>query len=200
MKTVKTLIMMFSLTLAVSVSAQEAKYGFKSGIIKKTSIAMGRKLEGTTYVDNYGKQEAMEITIKDVYGKGMDQMMRTITDSTGITAINLTLNMGTRMKKPPIEPINYLQLTPEVRDKYKIVDKGEETIAGKPCQKYSLEINQNGQNLQTNTWIWEGFPLKIEISSNGMLLSTETATDIQTDVPIPAEEFLVPERAIITDK
>jgi hypothetical protein len=64
---------------------------------------MGRKLEGTTYVDNYGKQEAMEITIKEVYGKGMDQMMRTITDSTGITAINLTLNMGTRMKKPPIQ-------------------------------------------------------------------------------------------------
>jgi hypothetical protein len=97
----------------------------------------------------------------------------------------------------PEKPINYLQLTPEIREKYKIKDAGEETVVGKTCKKYSLEITQMGQILKTTNCVWKGLVLKAEISSGGMLVSTEIAIDIQENVPVSADKFTIPEGFII---
>ena len=59
-----------SLLFAVTVlNAQEAKYGIKSAIIKKDVVAMGQKVECTWYMDDYGKKESTELTMKTGGGK-----------------------------------------------------------------------------------------------------------------------------------
>lgn len=47
-----------------------------------------------------------------------------------------------------------------------------------------------GQALQMQTWIWKGFVQKSEISSNGMVV-VETATEIQENVTVQTDSFIV---------
>ena len=178
--------------MTMYLSAQEAKYEIKSAIIKKEIVMMGQKLEAITYFDDFGKKESAEITIANGIAVGMDKHIRTIMDKSTIITIDLDSKVANRVNLPD-EPINYLQLTPEIIEKYKVKEIGEEEIAGKLCQKYALEISQMGQTMQIKTWVWKGIGLKSEISSNGMVVSIETATEIQEEAEVPADKLIVPE-------
>ena len=169
-----------SLLFAVTVlNAQEAKYGIKSAIIKKDVVAMGQK-------------ESTELTMKTGGVAGVEKHIRTIAD--GSSAINIDLDMKTAMKmKLPEKPINYLQLTPEIVEKYKIKETGEEDIAGKPCKKYGLEITQMGQTVQMSVWVWKGLVLKSETSSNGMVVMVETAKTIDETSAVATDKFTIPD-------
>jgi len=196
MRTTKTIIAFLFAATAFTLSAQEAKYEIKSAIIKKETVAMGQTIESTCYFDDFGKKESAEITLKNGIAQGVDKHIRTLMDSASIVNIDLDLKVGNRMALPD-KPINYLQLTPEIKDKYKIKDTGEEDIIGKSCRKYSLEMTQMGQTLQIKTWIWKGIVLKSETSGNGMVFATETATEILENISVPEEKFKAPEGAII---
>jgi hypothetical protein len=197
MNTIKKTMCVFLLSgIAIAVSAQKAKYELKSAIIKKEMSVMGQKFEAMWYFDDCGLKESVEITVKNGIVEGVDKHVRTILDSVSMTNVDLDLRQAKKMILPE-KPINYLQLTPEIREKYKIKDTGEETVAGKICKKYSLEITQMGQILKTTNCVWKGLVLKTEISSGGMLVSTEMAVDIQENVPVSADKFTIPEGFII---
>ena len=93
----------------------------------------------------------------------------------------------------PVKPVNYLNLTDEVRELHKIKEVGTEEILGRKCTKYTLEVVYGGQTTYSTVWIWKGIPLKNETSSNGMVIVTEQATEIQENAEVPAGKFLVPE-------
>jgi hypothetical protein len=180
----------------MTLSAQSAaKYELKSAIIQKEIAMMGQTLNATWYIDGAGERESVEMAIKNGLAQGVDKHIRTITEGMSVIVIDMDLKVGNRMNLPE-KPVNYLQLTPEVREKHKIKDGGEGEIAGKKCRKYSLEITQMGQTALATVWIWKGIPLKTEVGSNGIVI-TETAIEIQENAPVPEEKFETPEGVVI---
>ena len=191
----KILVVLLSF-IAISLSAQDAKYEIKSAIIKKKSVMMDRESESTTYFDDYGKKEATEMTFNF---DGNESSIRTIIEGTSSVSINLTTKEGYRGRGMMRgAPINYLNMTPEVKERYKIKEAGEETLIGKPCKIYSLEMTMGDFTMQMKTWVWKGIVLKSETSTDRGTFG-ETATSIQ-EVAVPAEKFVIPEGISITER
>ena len=191
MKT-KLLFTAIALFTAFSLTAQDAKYELKSAFIKKTMEMWGQKIEALQYFDDNGKIESVSFTMNM---QGADVRMRTITKGDVITVINLDNKTGNTM---PDKPVNYLNLTQDVKDKYKIKELGEETIIGKPCKKYSLEMSQMGMDVSVTTWVWKGISLKT-ISNTSNMAMIEEATEIQENVAVDAANFAIPDDFNITE-
>ena len=169
--------------------AQEARYEIKSAIISKTIEMMGQKIEGVQYVDDYGKKESVTINMPMQGVPGAFVRTRTINKIDTIYTINLDYKTGTKTAMPnAIDQINYLKITPEMREKQNIKELGKEEVAGKLCDKYSLEISQAGQKASATTWVWKGIVLKSVISVSGITM-TEAATDIKENVAVDADNF-----------
>ena len=183
-----------SLFLTFALSAQEAKYEIKSAVINKTMEMMGQKFEGVQYFDDYGK---LESTTVNMTMQGVTMRMLTINKGETIIVINLDNKSGTKMTLPE-KPINYLNMTQEVKDKFKVKDLGEEEIAGKQCKKYSLEVNQMGQTASVTAWVWKGLVMKSTTTAAGMTV-TEYTTEIKENVSVDAEKFAIPEGITIRE-
>lgn len=191
MNTRKTATAILLLFVTIALSAQEAKYEMKSAIIKKKTDFSGQVLESTTFIDDYGKKESTEIIFKNGMGPGVDKSMMTIMDSTSVITVDMDTKVANRVNLPT-KPINYLQISDEIRDQYKLKEAGEEAIGDKTCKIYTLEISQMGQTLQLKVWVWKGIALKSETSAGGTLLATETTTDIQENAAVLQDKFSLP--------
>ena len=191
MNTRKTATAILLLFVTIALSAQEAKYEMKSAIIKKKTEFSGQVLESTTFIDDYGKKESTEIIFKNGMGPGVDKSMMTIMDSTSVITVDMDTKVANRVNLPT-KPINYLQISDEIRDQYKLKEAGEEAIGDKTCKIYTLEISQMGQTLQLKVWVWKGIALKSETSAGGTLLATETTTDIQENAAVLQDKFSLP--------
>ena len=190
-----TLFILASLLLTGTLAAQldptaGHRYGIRSAIIKKEMKAAGNTMPNTLYIDDYGAREATELTMK--MGE-TEKHLRIIAEDGGHTNVTLDLDEKKAFRTPaPEQPRNYLHLTPEDIERFKIKEDGEGTVAGRPCKKYSMELKQSGVTLQTTLWIWEGITLKYEARYQGNLMVTDEATEVQTDVSVPAEKFAIP--------
>ena len=189
---VKCLLAVLLLSATATAFAQEAKYGIKSAILKKEAVTMGQKVQGVQYFDDYGRKEASELTMKVGGVANVEKHIRTIADGDKIISIDLDMKVANKATLPA-KPVNYLNLTDEVRELHKIKEVGTEEILCRKCTKYTLEVVYGGQTTYSTVWIWKGIPLKNETSSNGMVIVTEQATEIQENAEVPAMKFLVPE-------
>ena len=180
----KVIILSLLLLFTVTLLAQEAKYEFKSAIIKTENTVGEVKIPMTTYIDDYGKKECLEFT---VYGI----KFISITVESAQTII-VNMNEKTAIKTQKLQSPNFLKLTDEVKESNNIKELGEETVGEKTCKKYSLVQNQMGRLMNVNTWIWKGFAIKTEtINEEPVMYSV--ATEIQENVAIPASKFVTPE-------
>ena len=179
---VKCLLAVLLLSATATAFAQEAKYGIKSAILKKEAVTMGQKVQGVQYFDDYGRKEASELTMKVGGVANVEKHIRTIADGDKIISIDLDMKVANKATLP-VKPVNYLNLTDEVRELHKIKEVGTEEIL----------VVYGGQTTYSTVWIWKGIPLKNETSSNGMVIVTEQATEIQENAEVPAMKFLVPE-------
>ncbi|MFR7464128.1 MAG: hypothetical protein ACLUVG_01825 [Phocaeicola vulgatus] len=50
----------------------------------------------------------------------------------------------------------------------------------------------------STVWIWKGIPLKNETSSNGMVIVTEQATEIQENAEVPSHEVFGTRRSYVS--
>ena len=192
----KTKLLFTTLLLSVfTLSAQEAKYEIKSAIITKSMDMMGQKIDGVQYIDDFGVKESILLKMPMQGVASMYMRLRSITKGDTVITANLDLKTGNKIVLPE-KPVNYLKLTDEVREKYKIKEHAKEEIAGKLCNKYSLVISQMGQQASTTTWVWKGIVLKSVISVSGMSM-TEEVIDIQENVKVDAENFTIPDDVII---
>jgi uncharacterized protein (DUF2147 family) len=189
-------VWLLSSAMAIPVVAQDAaKYELKSAVIQKEITTMGQKFNATWYIDDSGRKESVDMTIKNGMAQGVDKHVRTLMIGDTVVTVDMDLKVAHKMALPE-KPINYLQITPDIEEKYKLKENGEEDVAGKKCKKYSLEIMQMGQTLHLKTWVWKGLVLKSETAGNGMTFAIETATEVQENVPVSSGVFSLPDGVI----
>ena len=167
----------------------DARYELKSGIVKFNATSQGNQITATQYFDDYGKKEAA----LSVTGTALVKTeIKTIQFGDTVYQINMAMKMGQKTTLPE-KPVNYLQLTSDVREKYKVQELGEETVADKSCKKYSLEVTQMGQTVKTEVCVWKGIVLKTVLKMGDVELMTQTATEVQENAEVDPKEFEVPE-------
>ena len=146
-----------SLTMLLAQEASK-KYGFKSGTITTVSEVMGQKIESKGYFDDYGNLQSSKA---NTFGMEISTILRD-----GKTyVVNHSAKQVQQM--PVQETINYLDLSDEIISKYKIQEAGKETVSGKECVKYTLEVSQMGQTAQLTVCVWQGFPMKTVTRADG---------------------------------
>lgn len=181
----KRLITLLSMLLMVStlMMAQDAskKYGIKSGIITTVSEVMGQKIESKGYFDDYGnlqssKANSFGMEVSTIHRDGKTYMVN---------------HSAKQVQEMPFqESINYLDLTDEIIAKYKIKEAGNDTVAGKDCVKYTLEVSQMGQTAKLTVSVWNGIPMKTVTSAGGMDV-TATVTEVKEE-EVDASVFEIP--------
>ena len=158
---------------------------------RKRRSLWGRKCKACSILTITAEREASELTMKVGGVANVEKHIRTIADGDKIISIDLDMKVANKATLP-VKPVNYLNLTDEVRELHKIKEVGTEEILGRKCTKYTLEVVYGGQTTYSTVWIWKGIPLKNETSSNGMVIVTEQATEIQENAEVPAMKFWYP--------
>ena len=121
----------------------------------------------------------------------MDMMGQTIPstiyfDDYGAKQATSISMMGMEMT----QQINYLNLTDEVKAKYKIKEVGKETVAGKECTTYTVEVSQMGQTVKTTVSVWNGIAMKTVADAGGFSMS-QKVTEVK-EAPVDAAIFEIP--------
>ena len=172
------------LMAAVMMTAQDGtrKYGIKSGTVKAVMDMMGQKVETTSWFDDYG---ALEASVTKMGG------MEITTISKGGKSWMVNPSVKMVQEVPVQESVNYLDLTDEAVQKYKVKEMGKETLLNRECTTYSLEVSQMGQTAKLRVSVWEGYPLKAVTEAMG---STVTVTVTKfVEGPVESEVFEIPE-------
>ena len=170
------------LLVAATTFAQAPRYGIKSGSYKTEMDMMGQTITNTVYFDDFGAKEATSMSM-------MGMEMTQINKDGKMYLVNKGEKSVQELPQQQ-QTINYLNLTDEVIAKNKIKETGKETVAGKECTVYSLEMNQMGQTAKATVCVWKGFTMKTTIDMGGMTISTKVA-EIK-EGPVDAAVFEVP--------
>lgn len=177
----------FSMALLFMVSMVMAQssphlYGIKSASLKVVTEMIGQVVEGDVWFDDYG---AVQATITNVGGMEIRAIVR--------DGKTYNVNYAARqVRESPIrqESINYLNITDEVMEKYNLKVIGKETVAGKECIKYSMEMSQMGQTSKAIVSVWNGYPMKM-VSTSGGIDITVTVKEL-IEEPVDASLFEIP--------
>lgn len=179
------MLMAFVNCIAANLEGEQVKYtGFKSGIITYELAIDTMTGTEVDYIDNYGNDYFVYQNFP-----GFVNSLSTVIDSIGY---EIFLDKKTGFKYKSQEPMNWLNLTESVISENKIKKVGQEEVLGRMCDKYTMVINHMGMTVQATAWIWKGITLKRVYDGIGRVY-TQTATDVQIDVEIPAEKITIPE-------
>ena len=172
------------LLVAVAAMAQNGTkyYGIKSGTIKIEMDMMGQTVPSTIYFDDYGAKQATSISM-------MGMEMTQINKDGKMYLVNKGEKSVQEMPQQQ-EQINYLNLTDEVKAKYKIKEVGKETVAGKECTTYTVEVSQMGQTVKTTVSVWNGIAMKTVADAGGFSMS-QKVTEVK-EAPVDAAIFEIP--------
>jgi hypothetical protein len=172
------------LLVAVAAMAQNGTkyYGIKSGTIKVEMDMMGQTIPSTIYFDDYGAKQATSISM-------MGMEMTQINKDGKMYLVNKGEQSVQEMPQQQ-EQINYLNLTDEIKAKYKIKEVGKETVAGKECTTYTVEVSQMGQTVKTTVSVWNGIAMKTVADAGGFSMS-QKVTEVK-EAPVDAAIFEIP--------
>ena len=172
------------LLVAVAAMAQNGTkyYGIKSGTIKVEMDMMGQTIPSTIYFDDYGAKQATSINM-------MGMEMTQINKDGKMYLVNKGEKSVQEMPQQQ-EQINYLNLTDEIKAKYKIKEVGKETVAGKECTTYTVEVSQMGQTVKTTVSVWNGIAMKTVADAGGFSMS-QKVTEVK-EAPVDAAIFEIP--------
>ena len=185
------LLMIVTFSMAAQDNGNAKKYGFKSAIAKINTQMLGRTIESTAYVDNYGAQTSQVVEM-NIPLKGDVKSATIVRDGKSYT-VNYT------SKKievtDAIEQPNLLNPTDADKEKYKIKELAEDTVLGKTCVVYSLESDYNGTPSTMTIWSYKGYPMKTEIDTGILKVSTEV-TAFEENADIPQDVLEIPDYKI----
>ena len=172
------------LLVAATAMAQDGAkyYGIKSGTIKVEMDMMGQAVPSTIYFDDYGAKQATSISM-------MGMEMTQINKDGKMYLVNKGEKSVQEMPQQQ-EQINYLNLTDEIKAKYKIKEVGKETVAGKECTTYTVEVSQMGQTVKTTVSVWNGIAMKTTADMGGFSMS-QKVTEVK-EGPVDAAIFEIP--------
>jgi hypothetical protein len=193
----KTVLSMIMATVVMAVSfAQDKRYGIERAILKKNTVmnmaGMQQTISSVQYIDDYGRKESTE-TFMSMQGQTFTVF--TLMKDGYIYNANMVAKQGTKINMAIMndyKTVNYLNITDELRQKYKIVDKGNEQVLGKACKGYELTITVQGQSVNVTVWVWQGLALKSSMNVAGNTINEEV-TEIQEGAAISKEKFELPE-------
>lgn len=163
-------------------------YKVKSGIVETTIDMMGEQKQ-TMYFDDYGTKQAT-VTAVEIMGQKSETI--SITADGWMITYDPAKKEGTKMKAglaagssavPNIE-----SLTADVKERYKLKETDARSIAGKDAKGFEMEA----MGMPMKVWLWEGIPMRTEVSMGGKQPMVSEVKSIQTDVEIPADRFTVP--------
>ncbi len=163
------------------------KFKIESGKIVINSEMMGMKMKQTFYFEDYGKKYLMETDMgfgksiefdKDGKHIRINETAKTINDKG--SALDLANQfMG----------FDFYSDYEKSKAKWSVL--GTEEIAGKPCDKYSVDVPD--YKTKGYYWIWKdtNIILKMDVDQNGNKI-TWTAESAEPGVKIPAELMNIP--------
>jgi hypothetical protein len=150
---------------------------------------MGGKMEMNVYFDDWGNKTCNE-TMGEIQGRKIRQV--TVTKDGYSWIYDLEQKMGRKMKSKG-DDFDFRNMSPDSLKAKGIKEIGKETVLGKECTVYSItppapkEQPKNAPNVNGKFWIWNGFPMKMEM---GTFMKMEV-TKIEEGAP-PAEKFQIP--------
>jgi hypothetical protein len=168
----------------------------KSGIIESTIEMMGDQKQ-TIYFDDFGAKQAI-VTDMDIMG--MKSQTVVINADGWSYSFDLGKKEGTKTKlaAPASLPGGVPDLddiTDEMKAQFKMKDIEGRTIVGKEAKGYQIEAMKD---MPMKVWIWEGIPLRTEVKMGEKPMVTEVK-NLQLDVDVPADKFVVPADVKITE-
>jgi hypothetical protein len=187
-----------STTGETSTDGGKKMYTVKSGIVElKNSMMDGMKQ--TIYFDDYGAKQATYTTM-EMMGQKTESVQ--INADGWITTYDLAKKTGTKMKMPAGtttgsgQPPTAADLTDEQKKQYNYKELDGRDIAGKSTKGYSMDVS----GMKIKAWTWNNVPLymEMEMGQQGKPIIVE-ATNVQTDVDIPADKFKVPADVTVTE-
>lgn len=190
----KLLIITALLSFCMGAGAQEKIYDVKSGKVTMEMDMMGQTIVQDIYFDDYG---AKTVTVSDFGGNKMRMLEK--------DGSNIMVNDAekTAVRMPAMGPgaenrINFLNLDEKTVKKNKIKEVGEETIAGKPCTKYTYKVLMMGQPITTTVWVYKGITLKSSTTTDFGEMGQQ-ATKIEENIDIDPAMFTIPEGVTVQD-
>jgi hypothetical protein len=182
--------------------AQDKRYGIERAILKKNTVmgmaGMQQTIPSVQYIDDYGRKESVE-TFMNMQGQSFTVF--SLMKDGYMYSVNLVERQGTKINMAAIgdfKTVNYLNITDELRQKYKIVEKDNQQFLGKECKYYELTVTVQGQSVNVTVWIWQGLALKSSMNVAGNTI-VEEATEIQEGAAISKEKFELPEGITFTE-
>lgn len=165
------------------------RYGVKSGyFVMHNSMFDG--LTMTTYFDDFGAKEMVVTTTNfsgapeneyDIHLDGFSYKFKE-----GATT-------GTKMKWYVPATMDYEKISPEDAKRYKYKELGKESILGKECLKFTMEVG----NTPVTGWVWKGIAMKTITKAMGAEFTMEVR-ELQEE-PVDAVKFKVPEGVTFTE-
>lgn len=187
MKKIAILAVLLAVTVTAMAKEGTKKYEIKSGIAKTVTTVMGQQTEAVSYFDDFG---ALEISKAKTTIPGAGEMeIATLSKEGKMYMINYTAKQVQEM--PAQESVNYLDLTDETKERYKINLIGTEKIGERDCVQYSMEVSQMGQTATVTTWVYKGFPLK-SVTAMGEVEIVSEVIEFREDAYVLPQTFEIP--------
>ena len=185
-------------TMVFVAFGQEKRYGFESGILKTNTVmrrqnmTMEQSYLSTLYFSDYGRKMSTETFLNTNF------TLFTIMKDGYIYQANMNSRQGTKINIveagfSDVGSINFLDLTDEVRTKFQIEELDNEQFLGKDCKRYDLTFTNQGHDVKTSVWIWQGLTLKTISNMVGVVSSVSEVTEILEGVEVAKEKFELPE-------
>ena len=178
-------ILVITVSVAVSAQTSEKKYGIKSGIVESRISVFGIKTTVVTTFDDYGDKLSFQMNEKGVRKRGY------YLAELGKFIISVDLNEKKVSMEKTSDDLNIRTLSDADKIKYRFKEEGTELILGKECNKYSW--NKDGEKF--TVWMWEGISLKSVTRKNGLVIRME-ATSIKENQIIDPSVFELPDFAV----
>lgn len=188
MKRITTIAILLSMAVAAAAQDVPQRYEIKSGKVKTIIETMGQVSEVVSYFDDYGNREIAMSSVS-IPGQGEIEMATILNDGK-FFMVNYSARQVQETPLP--ESINYLAITDAIREKYKIINVGAETIGDKECIKYIEEVSQMGHVANATVWVWKGYVIKM-VTRIGEIQIAAEVTELEEETSILPSLFDVPE-------
>ena len=182
-----SLVLLLASAAGVAMAQDGHRYGIMSGILTQKS-EMG---ETTVYFDNNGALEAQKMKMNFM---GMDTEMTIIRKDGKTYMVNAAEKQVQEMPAGGGmggADINFLNLTDAVKTANKIKEAGKETVLGRECTKYTMQMSQMGMEMNQTVWIYKGIALK-SLTDGGQFQFGNEAVKFEENAQVPASVFEVP--------
>lgn len=170
------------------------RYEIKSAIVKYNTNMMDLQSESVLYFSDYGRLECTDSKARNM---GQESHSRRFIKDGFAYTLDMNNKSGSKMKVEKLpdsvmnpEDIDFNNIPKGIKKRYNIQQQGEETVAGKTCKVYTMEMKP-GKAKQIIS-VWKNIPLRIEFVDEGIQIIT-TATEIKENPDLPKEIFTVPE-------